>query len=429
MRKLRDRDHELIHALGASGKMVYIEDIPEEKRGLKCGCICSKCKSPLIAKLGHDVPHGKRPHFAHPKDVECQGAVMSALHRLAEEILEEEKAVRVPGYKGIHAKTISFTEVETEQRNDRPDLQPDIVGITEDGLRWHIEIRNTSEVKEHKLSKITSSEITCLEIDVRGHEMDRKETLKNFLINSCDNREWLNNPNYEKIISEVLLRIKNNQLDAFEKYRNKEGYEIKPAYICNGGCRSANGKCIYKMDKAIVDEIEFIICNEAQKEKDSVESRQPKTHKKEILNNKTVNITIPEPQTFGEIMEGSELFLIYDPKGKTIDQIILDITNEGFVYFGGEVKGKVIKCAKIKGLNGIALLFKSEKFNRVYPLQVFALGIDSDRLRYIIVKCCRDNNIAERDFRYLRDYYGKYSSVLFEENNGEFLIDQNDLPF
>ena len=151
MRKFGERDHELIYALDASGKMVYIEDIPNDKRGLACGCICSKCKSPLIAKLGHDVLHGKKPHFAHPKGVECQGAAMSALHRLAEEILEEGKAVRVPGYKGIPAKTLSFIEVETEKRNDRSDLQPDIVGIAEDGLRFHIEICNTSEVKEHKL--------------------------------------------------------------------------------------------------------------------------------------------------------------------------------------------------------------------------------------------------------------------------------------
>ena len=417
MRKFGERDHELIYALDASGKMVYIEDIPNDKRGLACGCICSKCKSPLIAKLGHDVPHGKKPHFAHPKGVECQGAAMSALHRLAEEILEEEKAVRVPGYKGIPAKTLSFIEVETEKRNDRSDLQPDIVGIAEDGLRFHIEICNTSEVKEPKLSKITSSGITCLEIDVRGHEMDRKETLKEFLINSSDDRMWLNNTNYEKKISEVLTKIKNNQLNIFEKYGNQEGYEVKPAYKCYEEYISTNGKCIYQKDNANVDGIEFIICDVEQKERDSFEYRQQQSHQNTIVKKAIDNNTINH-QSLDEIMKKSNQSLLYDPKGKSIEQIVQDLKNEGFVYFGVDVKGEIMMCDKIKGLDGIALLFKSEIFDRVYPIQVFALGVDCDRLRYKKIRCCRDIKIAERDFCCLRDNYEKFSEELFQDGDG-----------
>ena len=428
MRKFGERDHELIYALDASGKMVYIEDIPNDKRGLACGCICSKCKSPLIAKLGHDVPHGKKPHFAHPKGVECQGAAMSALHRLAEEILEEEKAVRVPGYKGIPAKTLSFIEVETEKRNDRSDLQPDIVGIAEDGLRFHIEICNTSEVKEPKLSKITSSEITCLEIDVRGHEMDRKETLKEFLINSSDDRMWLNNTNYEKKISEVLTKIKNNQMNIFEKYGNQEGYEVKPAYKCYEECISTNGKCIYQKDNANVDGIEFIICDVEQKERDSFEYRQQQSHQNTILKKAIDNNTINH-QSLDEIMKKSNQSLLYDPKGKSIEQIVQDLKNEGFVYFGVDVKGEIMMCDKIKGLDGIALLFKSEIFDRVYPIQVFALGVDCDRLRYKKIRCCRDIKIAERDFCCLRDNYEKFSEELFQDGVGMFLKQRVDLPF
>lgn len=428
MRKFGERDHELIYALDASGKMVYIEDIPNDKRGLACGCICSKCKSPLIAKLGHDVPHGKKPHFAHPKGVECQGAAMSALHRLAEEILEEEKAVRVPGYKGIPAKTLSFIKVETEKRNDRSDLQPDIVGIAEDGLRFHIEICNTSEVKEPKLSKITSSEITCLEIDVRGHEMDRKETLKEFLINSSDDRMWLNNTNYEKKISEVLTKIKNNQLNIFEKYGNQEGYEVKPAYKCYEECISTNGKCIYQKDNANVDGIEFIICDVEQKERDSFEYRQQQSHQNTIVKKAIDNNTINH-QSLDEIMKKSNQSLLYDPKGKSIEQIVQDLKNEGFVYFGVDVKGEIMMCDKIKGLDGIALLFKSEIFDRVYPIQVFALGVDCDRLRYKKIRCCRDIKIAERDFCCLRDNYEMFSEELFQDGVGMFLKQRVDLPF
>jgi hypothetical protein len=75
---------------------------------------------------------------------------MSALHKLAEQIIEEEKTVMVPAYKEIDKQKLEFEKVEVEQRVERKDLQPDVVGVTSDGLRWFIEIRNTHEVDEAK---------------------------------------------------------------------------------------------------------------------------------------------------------------------------------------------------------------------------------------------------------------------------------------
>ena len=43
------------------------------------------------------------------------------------------------------------------------------------------------------------SNITCLEIDVREQSLDN---LKAFLLESSENREWINNPNYEKKIAD-----------------------------------------------------------------------------------------------------------------------------------------------------------------------------------------------------------------------------------
>ena len=78
-------------------------------------------------------------------------------------------------------------------------MQPDIVGVTEDGIRWHIEIKNTSEVKDSKKAKIRESGINCLEIDVSGQSLD-KDKLKAFLLDSAESRQWINNPFYDKKI-------------------------------------------------------------------------------------------------------------------------------------------------------------------------------------------------------------------------------------
>ena len=125
---------------------------------------------------------------------------MTALHKLAEQILKEEKAVMVPAYKSIDGCILAFERVEIEQRVERKDLQPDIVGITADGLRWFVEIRNTHEVDERKRNKLRESDITCLEIDVREQTL---ENLKSFLLDSANSREWLNNPIYEKRVTEI----------------------------------------------------------------------------------------------------------------------------------------------------------------------------------------------------------------------------------
>lgn len=184
----------LTYALNASGRMVHINDV---KRGLACNCSCPKCKEPLEAKLGYG---GRQPHFSHGKGADCSGSYMTALHKLAEQILKEEKAVMVPAYKSIDGCILAFERVEIEQRVERKDLQPDIVGITADGLRWFVEIRNTHEVDERKRNKLIESDITCLEIDVREQTL---ENLKSFLLDSADSREWLNNPIYEKRVTEI----------------------------------------------------------------------------------------------------------------------------------------------------------------------------------------------------------------------------------
>lgn len=192
--KDNNKEPKLTYALDASGKMVYIGTV---KRGISCNCYCPKCKESLVAKLGHEG--GRQAHFAHQKSSNCHGSYMTALHKLAEQIIEEEKAVMAPAYKEINKQKLLFEHVEVEQRVERKDLQPDLVGVSFNGLRWFIEIRNTHEIDEAKRAKLIESNITCLEIDVREQFLDN---LKSFLLESTESREWVNNPNYESQIVE-----------------------------------------------------------------------------------------------------------------------------------------------------------------------------------------------------------------------------------
>lgn len=213
------QEHKLTYAL-KDGKMVYVGDVP---RGLACGCLCPKCKQPLEAKKGRI----RQQHFAHQGEkagfVPCHDYYMTAVHMLAEQIIEEKKQVMVPSYKNLRARKMFFKEVEREQRNDRKDLQPDIVGIDENDDRWMIEIRYSHEVDDYKRAKIKELAGNCLEIDVRGQTL---EGLADFLFNSIERKEWINAPAMEK----KIIAVRRDILQRFVDYLRRVNRITLPSH-------------------------------------------------------------------------------------------------------------------------------------------------------------------------------------------------------
>jgi len=73
----------LIYALNAEGKPVHVDCVP---KGRACGCKCPRCEGFLEARNGGKV---RAHHFAHEDGADCVGAVESAIHCLAKEVLAE----------------------------------------------------------------------------------------------------------------------------------------------------------------------------------------------------------------------------------------------------------------------------------------------------------------------------------------------------
>ena len=79
----------LTYGLDSNGRLVHVDDV---LRGMACNCTCPGCGAPLIARKGEKKQH----HFAHANGADCAGARMTALHMLAQQIIEEEKQIRTP---------------------------------------------------------------------------------------------------------------------------------------------------------------------------------------------------------------------------------------------------------------------------------------------------------------------------------------------
>lgn len=193
----------LTYALDKSGKMVYIDDVDN---GIECNCLCPECKGKLVAKNKGKI---KEHHFAHSNGMDCPGAQMTALHMLAQQIIEEEKQVMLPDYQGkyIHKSTdcISFDGIRLEEVIPLHDgqIRADCVGYKRDKNnnehRLLIEILVTHEVDDNKSWLIQSLNESCIEIDLSdlietGYTRD---SVDKRLKEDKKDRKWINCPVYD----------------------------------------------------------------------------------------------------------------------------------------------------------------------------------------------------------------------------------------
>ena len=176
----------LTWALNQEGDLVHVDEVPN---GNECGCVCPHCKSALCAKNGGD---GEKMihHFAHLSGADCVGAVESALHKMAKDVLSESKCVFLPnGYDGRQGEQHRFDRVEVEFYDKDTRLRLDCIGYNEDKSLW-IEFKRTHAVDTKKRGKIISAHIDCIEIDLNGCPLD-PVAVKEFIMNSVENRKWI----------------------------------------------------------------------------------------------------------------------------------------------------------------------------------------------------------------------------------------------
>src|ERR1700730_16969980 len=77
--------------------------ISEVERGRACDCMCPGCDAPLTAVKGAVRQH----HFRHGVEVECEGALESAIHLAAKQIIIERKELTLPKYVVTGARSDS----------------------------------------------------------------------------------------------------------------------------------------------------------------------------------------------------------------------------------------------------------------------------------------------------------------------------------
>ncbi len=186
MSQLKQKPY-LTYALDADGKLIHVDSV---STGLACNCYCPHCKSELVAKNGGNR---KVHHFAHANGSDCVGAIESALHKMAKDILQEHKLIMLPPVlqNGMESQK-RFEKVEAEVFDRELSLRPDCIGHTENGHFIWVEFKRTHEVDVKKAGKIISAKIDCVEIDLNSCELDPIK-VKTFIESSREGRKWIYN--------------------------------------------------------------------------------------------------------------------------------------------------------------------------------------------------------------------------------------------
>lgn len=175
------------------GVVMKIEDVVS---GLKCGCVCSACGEPLVAKKGKKMMH----HFAHHTGHNCEYGYESSLHLAAKEILLQTKRMILPAvyisfpdsYKKDElvcpAKEIPIDRVELERRFG--DIIPDVV-VYAGGKQFFIEIYVTHCIDDEKLAKLKKADISTIEINLsKKTNMTSVNELEALLLGESEEKKW-----------------------------------------------------------------------------------------------------------------------------------------------------------------------------------------------------------------------------------------------
>ncbi len=174
----------LTYALNKEGDLVHIDGVPN---GNECECFCPHCMSELCAK---NEGVYKVHHFAHLNGADCVGAIESALHKMAKDVMKETLCIQLPDrFDGTRGELLKLDRVEVEFYDKETNLRPDCVGYYGDKFIW-IEFKRAHAVDTKKKGKIISAKIDCVELDINECELN-PDAVRKFITEETGNRIWI----------------------------------------------------------------------------------------------------------------------------------------------------------------------------------------------------------------------------------------------
>jgi hypothetical protein len=218
-----------------------LKHIDEVENGRACGCKCPKCNRPLEARNNGT----KRAHyFAHYNSEECSGAVETAIHKMAKQIIADEKTILTPIFEKntsindlegniYHGKNILIEERIVRAESSYLEMRkegyiPDVI-LKVDDRYLLIEIYVTHKVDFCKQEKVSNNGDAMMEIDLSRIDSELLldfTRFKKYVIEYAP-RLWIYNPKGESAYEREMLRLRNSIKQIIAEQKRKEAYQQK----------------------------------------------------------------------------------------------------------------------------------------------------------------------------------------------------------
>jgi hypothetical protein len=187
----------LPYGAAADGRLVRACAVPA---GLACGCACPACGAPLIARRGQVLA----AHFAHAApDRACAGALETALHRLAKQLIADGAALTLPEVAAEHDGVRHVVRPATTVRPETATLEPGLDGLRPDvvavvaGRPLLVEVAVTHACGPAKIALIRQRRLAAIEIDLSWLARSApEEAVERAVLHSAP-RRWLWNRHAE----------------------------------------------------------------------------------------------------------------------------------------------------------------------------------------------------------------------------------------
>ena len=236
-----------------NGKMILIEDLPANERGLSCGCQCPACGGDFIARMGNIKVH----HFAHSKEA-CDEiiAYTAGLYKLIHQILSDGTAFYVPSLvvsyqlpnnRILDEKTVAQFVKPVRENSKEPNkkmvskgrsISFDSVELSYDSKN-HIQAIELSRSGKKMAVKVMPPDTICKYATVSPHndmatlvldfanDADKIQTAKSedfrqYLFSEKLCKYWIFNPLQETIYPLLLEKNKNDYADYLEQQKRIE---------------------------------------------------------------------------------------------------------------------------------------------------------------------------------------------------------------
>lgn len=191
-----------------SGRLIHVS---EAENGLDCACICTACKSRVVARQG-DVNVW---HFAHATNHECVNAQETALHLAAKQLLAELGQIGLPPLYGRHQgiselaepeRSVPLTDISLEHRGFAG-IVPDVYAVAPDGPLI-IEIHVSHAVDEIKAERIAQHGVAAIEISLdRAPDSWRDPVRFRAEVLARATRSWLFHPRQAALNQALAERL------------------------------------------------------------------------------------------------------------------------------------------------------------------------------------------------------------------------------